>query len=118
MNNLEKRVARLEDCVATKQHAKQRGAEMIWFMPLLDGCDDWEDVGEGNRRIRLCHGMWAVAWCGPPMSDEQIKQLKAEYSGLTLSQAAERFNVPEEWLLAYMGRDKKPNLIAASAPKS
>lgn len=104
MNNLEKRVVKFEDCVATKQHAKECGAEMIWLMPELEGCDDWLEVEEGNRQIRLCWGMWACAWCGPPMNDEQIKQLKAEYSGLSLQQAVEKFKVPEKWLLGYMGK--------------
>ena len=38
------------------------------------------------------------------MNEEQIKQLKAEYSGLSLQQAAEKFKVPEKWLLGYMGK--------------
>ena len=90
LSRWKQRIQKMEECIGIG--TSQGGAEVIWFMPLLEGCDDWEDVEENSRRIRLCHGMWAVAWCGPPMSDQQIQLLKAKYAGLTLAQASDKGN--------------------------
>jgi hypothetical protein len=106
MNNLERRVARLEDCVATKQHAKQLGAEMIYITPNLNLDADTEDC---CNRISLGNGLYATAW-GPAFSQAQIDQLKAEYAGLTPEQAAVKEGIPVDFIHAYVRSEERVRL--------
>lgn len=104
MNKLKQRIERLEERMGLDTN---RGAQMIWFMPNLEG----DDGSESDRAVRLCHGMWAMAWCGPSFSPEQIAAFKKEYGELTKEEMAVRFRIPVEWLDIYMGKNRKPNLI-------
>lgn len=102
--NVSRWKARIEKIEQQVGVGKNQGAEMIWLMPN-DGGDEAEET---IRSVRLAHGIWAKAWCGPPYSAEQIAALKSKYGGLSKEEMAEMMRVPIEWLDVYAGKNREP----------
>ena len=72
MNNLRRRIDRLEDKVGVKPESR---------ITLITNVCNREDQSESPYEIEFVPGLWAHAVRGGPFSEEEIRGLREKYAG-------------------------------------
>jgi hypothetical protein len=70
MNNLERRIERLEEKLLAKH-----GPRLIYIHPNLG-----EGEEETPYQVKVSSELWAYAMGGGPFTEEEIRQLREEYA--------------------------------------